>query len=74
MAAYWLPIFFFTLIWGIVGGVLPWFVPNGPHKQLIQVHIFIGLKKSTELLSWSILHNKKKRIPNFGKQLWWSRG
>ena len=45
MAAYWLPIFFFTLIWGIVGGVLPWFVPNGPHKQLIQVHIFIGLKK-----------------------------
>jgi len=39
MAAYWLPIFFFTLIWGAVGGVLPRFVPNGPHKQLIQVGI-----------------------------------
>jgi hypothetical protein len=37
MAAYWLPIFFFTLIWGAVGGILPRFVPNGPHKQLIQV-------------------------------------
>jgi len=29
----------FTLIWGLVGGVAPKFVPRGPHQSLIQVEL-----------------------------------
>ena len=43
MAAGWLPIFMFTLIWALIGGVAPRYVPNGPHKQLIQVRFIIYL-------------------------------
>ena len=38
MAAGWLPVLMFTLIWGLVGGVAPRFVPHGPHRSLIQVY------------------------------------
>ena len=41
MGAAALPIIFFTLIWGGVGGVAPYFVPAGPHKQLIQVSLMM---------------------------------
>ena len=37
MGAHWLPVLMFTLIWGLVGGVAPMFVPRGPHQSLIQV-------------------------------------
>jgi len=37
MGAGWLPVVAFTLIWGLVGGVAPRFVPSGPHKQLLQL-------------------------------------
>merc|ERR1712059_28944 len=37
MGASALPIVMFTLLWGLVGGVLPYFVPEGPHKKLFQV-------------------------------------
>nr|ALS05197.1 vacuolar ATP synthase subunit e 2 [Tortanus dextrilobatus] len=37
MAAGWVPILFFTLIWGLVGGIAPKFVPQGSHKSLIQM-------------------------------------
>ena len=39
MAAHWLPVLMFTLIWGLVGGVAPKFVPRGPHQSLIQVEL-----------------------------------
>ena len=32
MAASWIPILIFTAIWGVVGGVLPLFVPNTRNK------------------------------------------
>jgi len=41
MAAGWLPIFMFTLIWALIGGVAPRYVPNGPHKQLIQMCLLL---------------------------------
>ena len=45
MAAGWLPIFMFTLIWALVGGLAPRYVPNGPYKQLIQVSIYLHIHK-----------------------------
>ncbi|XP_040576351.1 V-type proton ATPase subunit e 2 [Lepeophtheirus salmonis] len=41
MGAHWLPITLFTVLWGIVGAVLPIFVPKGPNKSLIQVSLMI---------------------------------
>ena len=32
MGASWVPVLLFTAIWGIVGGVLPFVLPRGPHK------------------------------------------
>ena len=37
MAAQVGPVLFFTAFWGIIGGILPFFVPNGPNKSVIQV-------------------------------------
>merc|ERR1711997_254289 len=37
MGASWVPVLLFTVIWGIVGGVLPFVLPKGPHKSVIQV-------------------------------------
>ena len=33
MGASWVPVLLFTVIWGIVGGVLPFVLPKGPHKR-----------------------------------------
>ena len=41
MGAAALPLLMFTLIWGGVGGVAPYFVPAGPHKKLIQVSLMM---------------------------------
>ena len=38
MGASFLPVLLFSAIWGVVGVVLPFFVPRGPHKSVIQVH------------------------------------
>ena len=37
MAVGWLPIVLFTLIWGLVGGLAPRYVPLGPNRELLQV-------------------------------------
>nr|ACO11528.1 Vacuolar ATP synthase subunit e 2 [Caligus rogercresseyi] len=41
MGAHWLPVTLFTILWGVVGAVLPAFVPKGPNKSLIQVSLMI---------------------------------
>ena len=41
MGAAALPLIMFTLIWGAVGGVAPYFVPAGSHKKLIQVSLMM---------------------------------
>lgn len=30
------PVIIFTLIWIVIGGVLPWFVPKGENRGVIQ--------------------------------------
>ena len=37
MGASFLPCVIFTAIWGVVGIILPFMVPQGPHKSVIQV-------------------------------------
>ena len=37
MGASFLPCVIFTAIWGVVGIILPFMVPRGPHKSVIQV-------------------------------------
>ena len=37
MGASWIPVLLFSAIWGVVGLVLPFVVPRGPHKSVIQV-------------------------------------
>ena len=37
MGASFLPVLLFSAIWGVVGLVLPFVVPRGPHKSVIQV-------------------------------------
>jgi hypothetical protein len=32
MAASWVPILLFTIIWGIVGGILPFLLPKHPNR------------------------------------------
>jgi len=50
MGASALPVILFTLIWGGVGIVLPYFVPNGPHKKLFQ--LCLALTGATCWLFW----------------------
>jgi hypothetical protein len=37
MGVSWIPVLFFTLVWGIVAGILPFVIPRSPHKGVIQV-------------------------------------
>ena len=37
MGASFLPVLIFSAIWGVVGIILPFMVPRGPHKSVIQV-------------------------------------
>ena len=37
MAASWIPILVFTLLWGVVGGLLPWILPKTPQRGVVQV-------------------------------------
>ena len=37
MGASFLPVVLFSAIWAVVGIVLPFMVPRGPHKSVIQV-------------------------------------
>ena len=37
MGAHWAPVVLFTAFWGIIGGILPFFVSNGPNKRVIQL-------------------------------------
>ena len=39
MGASFLPVVLFSAIWAVVGIVLPFMVPRGPHKSVIQVNI-----------------------------------
>merc|ERR1712141_697256 len=41
MGASWVPVLLFTAIWGIVGGVLPFVLPRGPHKGVMQVVLIL---------------------------------
>lgn len=36
MEAY-ISIIIFTLLWAVVGGVLPWLIPKGPNRGIIQM-------------------------------------
>ena len=42
MGASWIPVVIFTVIWGIVGGILPFVLPKGPHKSVIQVVLILS--------------------------------
>ena len=41
MGASLIPVLFFTVLWGVVAGVLPFVIPASPHKSVIQVNLFI---------------------------------
>jgi V-type H+-transporting ATPase subunit e len=41
MGASWLPVLLFSVLWGVVGIVLPFVVPRGPHKSVIQVTLML---------------------------------
>jgi V-type H+-transporting ATPase subunit e len=41
MGASILPIILFTAIFGVIGGVLPIFVPKNPHRSVIQVILLL---------------------------------
>jgi len=41
MGASLIPVLFFTIVWGVVGGVLPLFIPRSPHKSVIQVTLIL---------------------------------
>jgi len=41
MGASFFPVLFFTAGWGVVGIVLPFFVPSGPNKGILQVMLML---------------------------------
>ncbi|KAK9884436.1 hypothetical protein WA026_007283 [Henosepilachna vigintioctopunctata] len=41
MGAAALPFIIFTVFWGAIGGVAPFFVPKGPNKGIIQVLLIL---------------------------------
>ncbi|KAK0080302.1 hypothetical protein PV325_000153 [Microctonus aethiopoides] len=41
MGASALPVCLFTLFWGVVGIVLPFFVPKGPNRGILQVILML---------------------------------
>ncbi|CAH1155064.1 unnamed protein product [Phaedon cochleariae] len=41
MGAAVLPFIIFTVLWGGIGGVLPFFVPKGPNRGIIQVILML---------------------------------
>jgi V-type H+-transporting ATPase subunit e len=36
-----LPFIIFTAIFGVIGAVLPWFIPKSPHKGVLQVILML---------------------------------
>ncbi|XP_014213791.1 V-type proton ATPase subunit e 2 [Copidosoma floridanum] len=41
MGAAFFPVLFFTALWGVVGVVLPFLVPAGPNKGILQVILML---------------------------------
>ncbi|XP_023322674.1 V-type proton ATPase subunit e 1 [Eurytemora carolleeae] len=41
MGASLIPVLFFTIVWGVVGGILPFLIPASPHKSVIQVSLLL---------------------------------
>ncbi|KAH0555087.1 V-type proton ATPase subunit e 2-like [Cotesia glomerata] len=42
MGAAALPVCIFTLFWGVIGIVLPFFVPKGPNRGILQVILMLS--------------------------------
>jgi len=41
MGASLIPVLFFTVLWGVVAGILPFVIPRSPHKSVIQVTLVL---------------------------------
>ncbi|TRY76969.1 hypothetical protein TCAL_02682 [Tigriopus californicus] len=41
MGASWLPIIFFSLIWFVVGGIIPFMIPKNPNRGVLQVVLML---------------------------------
>ncbi len=49
MGVSWIPVLFFTLVWGIVAGILPFVIPRSPHKGVIQVSHLKGQRRENRI-------------------------
>ncbi|UJR28786.1 hypothetical protein I4U23_010012 [Adineta vaga] len=59
-------IIIFTLFWGLIGVVLPFLIPKGPHRRLIQTMLM--LTSACCWLFWLCFYLHQYR-PLFGPQI-----